>query len=210
MRSTWLGLAFRFTFKLFYNARRYHSPSFCNTDKGQRMTEMEAICFLLQVETDIRELASLSIIYIFLCVHFQQGHFGIQCIVFLVQALRENENANKHKLQIQKRSYHFQISAIAVHSCISALTVLLFLSKWLFLKVDLIYATQLCLDHISLDWGILSYLDAEQMIFKKHFFQYFRNVKMYFCVCTDVMRTYVDHTPKFFRKSPQIKKYGPE
>jgi len=157
---------FRVAFKLFYNARRYYSPSSCNTDNGQRMGEMEAICFLLQVETHIRQLASLSIIYIFLCVHFQQGHLGIQCIFFLVQVLRENEDANKYKLQIQKRSYHFQISAIAVHSCISALTVLLFLSKWLFLKVDLIYATQLCLDHISFAWGILSYLDAEQMIFK--------------------------------------------
>ena len=95
--------------------------------------------------------------YIFLCVYFQQGHLGIQCIDFLVQALRENQNANKHKLKIQKCFYYFQISAIAVHSCISTLTVLLFLSEWLFLKVDLNYGTQLCLDHmLSCAWVIYS------------------------------------------------------
>ena len=66
---------------------------------------------------------------------------------------------------------------------------LLFLSEWLFLKVDLNYGTQLCLNHmLSCAWviytvvlesyyiclGHLSYLDAIQMILKKSFFQYFR------------------------------------
>jgi len=56
----------RVAFKLFYNARRYHSTSFCITDKAQRMAEMEAMCFLLHFETPIRQFASLSIMYIFL------------------------------------------------------------------------------------------------------------------------------------------------
>jgi len=43
-----------------------------------------------------------------------------------------------------------------------ALTVLLFLSKRLFLEVDLIYATQLSLDQITFAWVILIYLDTEQ------------------------------------------------
>jgi len=52
---------------------------------------------------------------------------------------------------------YFQISAIPVHSCVSALTVLPFLSEWLFLKVGLVDATQLCLDHIlSCAWVIYS------------------------------------------------------
>jgi len=133
--------------------------------------------------------------YIFLCVYFQQGHLGIQCIDFLVQALRENQNANK--LKIQKCFYYFQISAIAVHSCISTLTVLLFLSEWLFLKVDLNHGTQLCLDHMlscawviysvclghmhSCAWIILHLLGAFELpwcntndLKKTTFFQYFR------------------------------------
>jgi len=54
--------------------------------------------------------------YIFLCVYFQQGNLEIQCTDFLVQALCETQNANKHKLKIQKCFHYFQISAIAVHS----------------------------------------------------------------------------------------------
>ena len=49
----------RVALKLLYDARRYHSPSLCNTGKGKRMAEMEAICFLLQIETHVRQLARL-------------------------------------------------------------------------------------------------------------------------------------------------------
>jgi len=79
-------------------------------------------------------------------------------MVFLVQKLCENGNAHKYKLQTQKCFYHFQISGIMY----LALTVLLFLSKRLFLEVDLIYATQLSLDQITFAWVILIYLDTEQ------------------------------------------------
>jgi len=102
---------------------------------------------------------------IFLCVYFQQGHLGIQCIDFLVQALRENQNANKHKLKIQKCLYYFQISAIAVHSCVSTLTVLLFLSELLFLKVGLNYGTQFCLDHILSLFGSYTQLCLDHITF---------------------------------------------
>jgi len=84
------------------DARQYHSTSFCNTDKGQRVAEMEAVCFLLHFETPIRQFASLSIMYIFLCAYFQQGDFDIQHTDFRVQALRENQNAKNHTLKIQK------------------------------------------------------------------------------------------------------------
>jgi len=77
---------------------------------------MEAICFLLQVETHIRQFASLSIKYLFLCGYFQQGHFLFQCITFLVGVLRENEMQTNTNCINQKGFYHFQISAIAVHS----------------------------------------------------------------------------------------------
>ena len=81
-------------------------------------------------------------------MYFQEGNLEIQHTDFLVQALHENQNANKYKLKIQKCFCYFQISAIVVHSCISVLTVLPFLSEWLFLKVDVVDATQFCLDHI--------------------------------------------------------------
>jgi len=52
--------------------------------------------------------------------------------------------------------------------------------------------------------GHLSYFDAKQMIFKKkNFFSIFPKKRTY--ICTDQMMTYVDYTPKLFRKSPQIK-----
>jgi len=70
---------------------------------------MEAMCFLLHFETPIRQFASLSIMYIFLCVYFQQGHLEIHHTYFLVQALRENQNANKYKLKIQKFFLLFSI-----------------------------------------------------------------------------------------------------
>jgi len=66
------------------------------------MAEMEGVCFLLHFETPTRQFASQSIMYIFLCVYFQQGNLEIQHTDFLVQALRENQNANKYKLKIQK------------------------------------------------------------------------------------------------------------
>ena len=55
---------------------------------------------------------------------------------------------NMSKTFCNLETRNMEINAIAVHSCISALTVLPFLSEWLFLKVDLVDATQLFLVYI--------------------------------------------------------------
>ena len=155
----------RVAVKLFYNARRYHSTSFCNTDKGQRMAEMEAMCFLLHFETPIRQFASLSIMYIFLCVYFQEGNLEIQHTDFLVQALRENQNANKYKLKIPKCFLLFSNQCNCssfMHFGIDCFTIFIRVvifeswSGWCYSVVLGLYS-QLCLGHtLSCAWVIYS------------------------------------------------------
>ena len=183
----------RVAFKLFYNARRYHSTSFCNTDNGERMAKMEAMCFLLHFETPIRQLASLSIMYTFLCVYFQQGNLEIQRTDFLVQALRENQNANKHKLKIQKCFLLFSNQCNRSSfiyfgdDCFIILIRVVIFESWsgLCYSVMLGSYTQLCLGHIlGCAWIIIHLLgafwDAAQMIFKKNFFSIFPKRKNVF------------------------------
>ena len=164
--------------------------------------KVEAICFLLQVETHIYYWQTSRLSNIFPCASFQQGRLGIQCMVFLVQKLCENGNAHKYKLQTQKCFYHFQISGIMY----LALTVLLFLSKRLFLEVDLIYATQLSLDQITFAWVILIYLDTEQWVSKKCSFSISLKCKnVFLCLYRSDEDICWPHTQDF-QKEPTNKK----
>jgi len=49
-------------------------------------------------------------------VYFQQGHFLFQYIVFVAEALRENEMQTNTNCTSQTGFNHFQISTIALHS----------------------------------------------------------------------------------------------
>ena len=139
---------------------------FATLIKVKRMAKMEAVCFLLHFETLIRQFASLSIMYTFLCVYFQEGNLEIQHIDFFSCASTPQKSKCK-QIQTQNPKMFFVIFKSVQLQFIHAFRHWLFYifirvvifeswSGWCYSVVLGLYS-QLCLGHtLSCAWVIYS------------------------------------------------------